>query len=142
MHIGKKIREVLENRGMKQAELARRINTSPQNVRDIFQRETVDISLLRKIGDVLDYDFILPFSKVEEPEAPYFTGKDINEQIEFYKATAEFAEKRSDTWIKEAETWREQALAWKEEVKIWREEAKNWKEKYEALAKSTSSHSG
>jgi len=55
--IGKLIQKRLKERGMSNAEFARRINTHIRNVYDIFSRKSIDTDLLITIGSVLDYDF-------------------------------------------------------------------------------------
>ena len=43
-------------------ELARRINTSKQNVYGIFNRTSIDTALLTKLSRVLDFDFFAYYS--------------------------------------------------------------------------------
>jgi transcriptional regulator with XRE-family HTH domain len=57
VHIGKLIRERLEEIGMSKSEFSRRINTSPQNVYGIFKRKSIDTELLQQISEVLKFDF-------------------------------------------------------------------------------------
>jgi len=61
--IGKLIQKRLKERGMSNAEFARRINTHIRNVYDIFNRKSIDTDLLIAIGEVLDYDFFSHYSK-------------------------------------------------------------------------------
>lgn len=63
-NIGEVIKMRLESTGMSKAELARRLHMSPANVHKIFKRSSVDAMLLRKISNILDYDFFQHF----EPE--------------------------------------------------------------------------
>jgi hypothetical protein len=63
MEIGKKIKEVLDLKGMKITEFARRLNTSNQNAHDIFKRTSLDTGLLESIGDILEYDFFQYYVK-------------------------------------------------------------------------------
>ena len=63
-NIGAVIKMRLESTGMSKAELARRLHMSPANVHKIFKRSSVDAMLLRKISNILDYDFLQHF----EPE--------------------------------------------------------------------------
>jgi len=60
--IGKLIQKRLKERGMSNAEFARRINTHIRNVYDIFHRKSIDTDLLITIGSVLDYDFFRYYS--------------------------------------------------------------------------------
>lgn len=57
IHIGNKIKQVFDKKGMTVSEFGRRINKSRENVYSIFKRKTIDTGLLLKIGDVLEYDF-------------------------------------------------------------------------------------
>lgn len=57
VHIGKLIKQTIEERGMSVSEFARRINTSRENVYGIFKRQSVDTTLLQKAGKVLEKDF-------------------------------------------------------------------------------------
>ena len=56
-HIGKKIKEVLYQKGISVSEFAKSINRSRNVVYDIFERESIDTKLLQKISKVLDYNF-------------------------------------------------------------------------------------
>ena len=57
IHIGKRIKQLMEYRGMTAIVLANKINKSRENVYDIYNRESIDLSLLEKIGLALDYNF-------------------------------------------------------------------------------------
>ena len=62
IHIGKLIKNRLEEIGMTKTEFARRINRTSQNVYDIFDRKTIDTGLLFKISTILDSNFFERFS--------------------------------------------------------------------------------
>lgn len=62
LHIGKLIRQHLEEVGMTKSEFARRISTSPQNIYGIFKRKSCDTELLRDISRVLNFDFFQYYS--------------------------------------------------------------------------------
>lgn len=66
VEIGKLIKKKLRERGMSNAEFARRINTHVRNVYDIFKRKSLDTELLKKIGKVMDFDFF-NYYKAGEP---------------------------------------------------------------------------
>ena len=87
LHIGKEIEKIVEKRGIKPAELGRRLNNmSPNNVRDIYKRPSVKIDLLEQIGKALDYDFIdlINNGGVSEPDPVYGLPKkkDIEKENE------------------------------------------------------------
>jgi transcriptional regulator with XRE-family HTH domain len=57
VHIGKKIKEVLKQSGMKSKDFASAINLSRTNIYSIFRRQTVDTGLLKQISRVLNHNF-------------------------------------------------------------------------------------
>ena len=77
LHIGKIIRQRLEETGMNKSEFARRINTTPQNIYGIFKRKSIDTDLLKEISQVLEYDFFQYYSQitfeVKDDGEPYHT---------------------------------------------------------------------
>lgn len=62
MHIGKKIKEAVKRSGMSVTEFAAKINYSRRNIYSIFEKESIDTSLLIKISTVLDQDFFVHYS--------------------------------------------------------------------------------
>lgn len=67
--MNKKIGQLIEERVKKSSldvtEFAKKINKERSNVYDIFKRDSIDTALLKKIGQVLGYDF---FQDLLEPE--------------------------------------------------------------------------
>jgi len=57
IHIGKKIREVLDNTPLSVVDFAKSINLSRNSAYKIFEKETIDTGQLQSIGTVLNYDF-------------------------------------------------------------------------------------
>ncbi len=57
LHIGKKIKEILYNKKLKISDFAISINRSRNVVYNIFERKAIDTELLKKISEVLDYNF-------------------------------------------------------------------------------------
>lgn len=57
IHIGNKIKSIVNKKGMTVSEFSRRINKSRENVYSIFKRKTIDTGLLATISKVLEYDF-------------------------------------------------------------------------------------
>jgi transcriptional regulator with XRE-family HTH domain len=76
MHIGNKIKNVLESRGLSVTEFAKRINKSRENIYSIFTRKTIDTGLLQSISNVLEYDFFMHLSTA------YYT---LEEEIQLLK---------------------------------------------------------
>jgi transcriptional regulator with XRE-family HTH domain len=93
LHIGKKIKEVLDLSNLNVAEFARKISVTRVNVYNIFERDTIDTGLLKKISKVLNHDFFsyytseLPMVK-DEGGSRYGKKTDAVEQLrEELKAT-------------------------------------------------------
>ncbi|MBI3509315.1 MAG: helix-turn-helix transcriptional regulator [Bacteroidetes bacterium] len=89
LHIGKLVRQHLEEVGMTKSEFARRIGTSPQNIYGIFKRKSCDTELLREISRVLNFDFFQYYSTnalvVEEKngnKTSVFTAADLKKELE------------------------------------------------------------
>lgn len=59
--IGQIIREVVEMRNYKVVKLAEELGTTRNNIYDIYERDSIDTSLLSKIGHILNYDFFEHF---------------------------------------------------------------------------------
>lgn len=62
-HIGHKIEEVLRKKRIPVVEFARDLNTTRNNIYNIFSRESIDTNLLEKIETILDYNFFEYLSK-------------------------------------------------------------------------------
>ena len=65
-HVGHKIREIADRKGMQISELGRRINTARQNVYKILNKKTMDTGMLLKISKVLEYDFFQHYTPLKE----------------------------------------------------------------------------
>ena len=70
IHIGTLIKEKLTEKSMSIAEFSRRINRERTTVYDIFQRKSIDIDLLIKISEALEYDFIHEVYYPKKDEKP------------------------------------------------------------------------
>lgn len=84
-HIGKKIEEVVRARRIPIVEFAKQINTTRNNTYNIFTRDSIDTELLRKIGEILEFDFFcllskthFPFSGNQNEIITSFPGEGIN----------------------------------------------------------------
>ena len=60
--IGEVIREILIDRRISKAELARKIGVKPQSVDYLLKRKSIDTDTLYKVSVALDYDFASLFS--------------------------------------------------------------------------------
>ena len=92
IHIGSIIKKVLEEKSMSVSEFARRILRERTTVYDIFQRKSIDTDLLRKISEVLDYDFLRELYLQERiptsSKAWAAAGKNAIEQFDIPEAFA------------------------------------------------------
>lgn len=109
IHIGKIVRQHLEEVGMTKSEFARRINTSPQNIYGIFKRQSIDTELLRDISRVLGYDFFQYYASssmvVNEDKTPYGklqvkTAMELQKELESLRKEVEVL-RNENTYLKE-----------------------------------------
>jgi transcriptional regulator with XRE-family HTH domain len=76
-HIGEIIKARAESKGFTQQQLGEKINTSKQNVRDIYTRQTIDTGLLVAISGVLEYDFFQHY--YEEDPLQSISGRESDQ---------------------------------------------------------------
>jgi len=60
-HIGKLIEDVVRSQRWPIKEFASKLNTDRRNIYNIFNRESIDTSLLMKISELLNHNFFLYF---------------------------------------------------------------------------------
>ena len=79
IHIGLKIKNVVEDSGLSAADFAKKINRTRDVAYKIFGRDTVDTGLLQKISAMLEHDFFSYYSNelpiVKEPGKVGYTKK-------------------------------------------------------------------
>lgn len=63
MHVGKRIQEVVKERGLTVVGFSRALPCSRENAYKIFHRNSIDSGLLERICQVLDHDFFKDFSE-------------------------------------------------------------------------------
>lgn len=63
MHVGSRIKAVLDEQGRSASWLASKIPCERTNMYDIFKREDVSVSLLYKVSSILGHDFFLELSE-------------------------------------------------------------------------------
>ena len=96
VHIGKKIKEAVKKSGMSVTEFAKKVNYSRRNVYSIFDKESVDTAILKKIGEVLQYDFFVDYSasihkhaqsQVADPPAEYGQTRvqELEKEVKYLK---------------------------------------------------------
>ncbi|MBI4944890.1 MAG: helix-turn-helix transcriptional regulator [Bacteroidetes bacterium] len=101
MHIGKKIKEAVKRSGMSVTEFAAKINYSRRNIYSIFEKESVDTSLLTKISDVLGQDFFVHYSSDSKKYAAQ------HGRVEEPSGASEYSENRIRELLKEVEYLKE-----------------------------------
>lgn len=93
IHIGQKIKEVVEKRGIAKTELARRLNMTSSNIHKIFNRESIDTDLLTRLSEILEFDFFQFYQQTPSnlkqnantKEKPASYTSHPNEEAEYYK---------------------------------------------------------
>jgi hypothetical protein len=68
MKIGEKIESILRKQGRSAAWLATQIPCERTNVYNIFRRKSLDVRLLMKISQILEYDFFKDLSEEAFPK--------------------------------------------------------------------------
>ena len=63
MHIGQRIKEVMKDKKIPAVKVAKEISCERTNLYNIFDREDINTSLLRKLSVVLNHDFFKELSK-------------------------------------------------------------------------------
>jgi hypothetical protein len=86
VHIGKKIKVVFKESGLKGGDFATRINRDRQVIYNIFKRDSIDTALLFKICKVLDHNFFDYYSSelpmVKDPgKTGYVKKEDLVESM-------------------------------------------------------------
>jgi len=61
-HIGKRIKEVMDEQGRSASWLAVKIPCERTNIYDVFKRKDVSVELLYKVSSILGHDFFLELS--------------------------------------------------------------------------------
>ena len=105
IHIGKKIKEMLDKNPMSVVEFAESIGLTRNGAYKVFEKETIDTGQLQKIGKVLDHNFFqyygeqLSIITVKEGKTDYgfATKHDLDELTHIVKNLArEFAKMREE----------------------------------------------
>lgn len=81
MTIFERIQQIMAIKKISQAELARRLNVTPQTITAYFRQKDMTINLLKKIAAALDAPFTTFLEEAEqnvlqEPDAAYGISKD------------------------------------------------------------------
>jgi hypothetical protein len=108
IHIGKKIKEEIQKQRVSVTEFAEKINRSRNVVYDIFDRGSIDTSLLNTIGKVLNCDFFSLYSAQKEYAYENMKSFLVNEN------TIAYANKQSE----EIKNLQQQNVALKSEIEL------------------------
>lgn len=86
IHIGKKIKDVLDNSPMKAVELAKKISLTRVGLYKIFEKESIATDQLQKISTALKHDFFVYYQSelnlVSDTEPRYgFAAKEDVEEL-------------------------------------------------------------
>jgi hypothetical protein len=76
IHIGKKIKEVLDKTPLSVVDFAKKINLTRNGAYKVFEKETIDTGQLQAIGKVLNHDFFNYYEQslspqLKEPKSDY-----------------------------------------------------------------------
>jgi transcriptional regulator with XRE-family HTH domain len=77
IHIGEMIKQKRKENGMTVTAFAKAIHRTRTDAYSIFKRESIDIELLTKISEVLNYDFVAKYSPQQET---YLVIVEVDEQ--------------------------------------------------------------
>jgi transcriptional regulator with XRE-family HTH domain len=98
-HIGKKIKEAVKSSGISVTDFAKKINYSRRNIYSIFEKESIDTSLLAKISEVLEEDFFTHYSSASK--------KYSQAKVEETSGVKEYQDNRIKELLKEIEYLKE-----------------------------------
>ena len=97
IYIGEIIKNIMSERQVTKAELARRLDVKPQSVDYLLTRKSIDTDTLYNISLALDYDFALLYSIKQEQRN--YDNEDIRYKLGNAKITVEI-ELQQDEIIK------------------------------------------
>lgn len=89
IHIGKKIKEILDKTPISVVDFAKGINLTRNGAYKVFEKETIDTGQLLSISKVLDHDFFayyegIEVSGVKENKSEYgYATKDELEEVKY-----------------------------------------------------------
>ncbi|GAP71954.1 hypothetical protein SAMD00024442_20_43 [Candidatus Symbiothrix dinenymphae] len=77
IHIGEAIRQKVKERGLHVTDFADAIYCTRANIYAIFKRKSIDIEQLKRISEVLNFDFLAIYST---PQPKYLVLLEVDEQ--------------------------------------------------------------
>jgi transcriptional regulator with XRE-family HTH domain len=129
IHIGKLIKERAKIRRLSQEMIGKKINTTKQNVGNIFRRKSIDTELLLKICEALEYNFFEHYYN-EEPLKSMRNEELLRLQDTVKKLNAELTLKNESI-----NTLNYMTEVQKENINFWKEEAKKYLSQKQAAKK-------
>ena len=95
VHIGKKIKEVLDNNPLSVVDFAEKIGLTRNGAYKVFEKETIDTGQLQKISQVLGHDFFgyyeqnqVSSAKENSKDYGFATKADLDELVHIVKGLA------------------------------------------------------
>ncbi|MEW6469637.1 MAG: helix-turn-helix transcriptional regulator [Bacteroidota bacterium] len=89
LHIGKKIEEIFIQKGMHLTEFAKRVGKTRQHVYNIFGMQSIDTDLLKKVSEVLEFDFFRYYTDA------YKEVERLKAEVEAFKELTVFLKNKS-----------------------------------------------
>ncbi|WEK17836.1 MAG: hypothetical protein P0Y49_13615 [Candidatus Pedobacter colombiensis] len=86
--IGEFVKEIAESKNLKPSSLGRLINSTKQNVSDIYKRKTIDTELLLTLSIALDYN-LFSFYDDKEPIASFRKAETLELEAKVDKLSVE-----------------------------------------------------
>ena len=99
LHIGQRIQCIISKRGMPKRHLAAKIGMTASTMTHLTTRKNVDVLLLHKVSNALQYNFFMDF-QVDEGQG---TEADKGKEIEALKAKIAELEKQNEEMKREAD---------------------------------------
>ncbi len=95
IYIGKKIAEVMAEKKVTKAEMARRLEVRPQSVDYMLSRKSIDTDTLYSVSLALDYDFAQLYS-IKKNQSNLENTKELSNNIKKAKVVIELELDKED----------------------------------------------
>lgn len=82
LHIGQEIEKQYHKSGLKLSEFAKRLDTSTRNIYSIFARSDINSAQLKKISEVLGFDFFTLYQDTSVSPTGYVLRKKVSVLVE------------------------------------------------------------
>lgn len=101
VHIGEEVKQRLYALRMPVTEFAQKINKSRTVVYHIFKRKSIDSELLKKISEILNFDFFGQYTNYLPGEIKLSRSANEAEDISYYEIQKKNYESKIESLIKE-----------------------------------------